>query len=74
MPGLTGLELLEVIRSRDDLESIKILVISAYLDKSTEDELKRLNVDSIVAKPLSKSELKHECDILLPRSAVRERI
>ena len=74
MPGMTGLELIRVIRSRDDLNDIKILVISAYLDKSTMDELSKLHVDSVVAKPLKKAELKQECAVLLPRATLREKI
>ena len=71
MPGITGLELLRIMRSREDLQATKVLVISAFLDKPTIRELKQVKVDRVISKPLKKEELKKHCDFLLSRSELR---
>ncbi|MBS1259525.1 MAG: Regulator of RpoS [Candidatus Scalindua arabica] len=72
LPGMTGLELLRVMRSRSVAADTKVLVISEYLDKQTVDELKTLDVDGILPKPIEKDDLKKICDTLLNRVPVAQ--
>ncbi|MBC8402116.1 MAG: response regulator [Candidatus Marinimicrobia bacterium] len=65
MPGITGLDFLRNIKLNNKLNSLKVLIVSAYLDDSMRRELKKLGVDGIITKPVNKAELKEKCDELL---------
>ena len=61
----TGLEFLRFIRSKDDLNDVRILVISPHTNESLLRELKELKVNAILFRPLSKQILKKKCDELM---------
>ncbi len=56
MPGMSGFELLEVIRANEAYGHIKILVVSAA-GKEREGELKVLGADQVLDKPFKNQEL-----------------
>lgn len=67
LPGMTGMELLRVIRSRGVVKNTKIVIISGFLDDPTVSELKSWKVDWILSKPVRKDDLKEMCDQLLDK-------
>ena len=60
MPGLTGLELVESIRSRGI--SGKIIVISAYLTREIRESFEQMGVDTMFSKPFIVEELRAAVD------------
>jgi two-component system response regulator MprA len=55
MPGMSGTEALQVMRSRGD--DTPVLIISAHLSGDEPDEMARLGADGCVSKPFDWNEL-----------------
>ncbi len=58
MPGVTGFELLKVIRRRH--LPIPIIVVSAYISQDAAQELAEIGVQGMVAKPSKKDRIAEE--------------
>ncbi|MCH7763623.1 MAG: response regulator [Candidatus Marinimicrobia bacterium] len=65
MPIIDGVEFIKVMRSNKKLDKIRLIVISAHLDKSTLKKLKKIHVDFFLEKPVNEKEIKEACDVLL---------
>ena len=55
MPGLDGLETLKRLRKKKP--SLKVVIMTAYSSPDTLDEIKKIGVDGILAKPINFTEL-----------------
>lgn len=58
MPGMTGLELLQQIRTT--LPSMKVIMITAYDDAEKQECARAYGADGYLCKPINFDELKHE--------------
>ena len=70
MPNMTGLELVMALRAMDFAG--KILVFSSELSQATTTEYTRLNVDSIVYKPVYPHVLRLVLAELFPQLAAEQ--
>ncbi|KAA5538546.1 response regulator [Roseiconus nitratireducens] len=57
MPYVTGLEILEVIRSDDELAALPVLIITASTDEQTKIEALELGATDFLNKPVKPTEL-----------------
>ncbi|MBC2839778.1 response regulator [Robiginitalea sp. SC105] len=64
MPGMTGLELLEKIRTQYENPPPLVMMITAYGDQQNRDNAKRLGADDFLTKPLDFSLLKEKLTTL----------
>jgi DNA-binding response OmpR family regulator len=64
MPGLSGLEVLEHAEERGDRPPM--VLISAFVDRETEDRARRLGAASLLAKPFATEELLETVGRLMP--------
>lgn len=62
MPNMTGLELLEKVRSSEKLKDIPFLLISAQNNESFIGQAKNAGVDHFMAKPFSAEKLRRKID------------
>lgn len=69
MPGLSGYELCERIRSEAGIKSVKIFAISGMISSFEADSLPSKGIDAYMAKPFDNQELLHKLYALL---SVRE--
>lgn len=53
LPNVTGLELIEAIKSDKDLRTIPILAVTAYAGKGDEERIRDAGADGYLAKPVS---------------------
>jgi len=58
MPGMSGLELLRNIRSKEFVPQPLVMIITAYGDEENRSTAKALGSDGFLTKPLDFSELK----------------
>lgn len=58
MPGMTGLELLDIVKQR--FPQIKVSMISAYGDKDNHDKAKASGAKEFFTKPINFDSLKEE--------------
>lgn len=65
MPGITGIELLRVIREKKELTHVSIYIISAYIDDDVIQQLNELNIKVILNKPVDHEQLINECSEIL---------
>lgn len=68
-PVIEGLEFIKVMRSNKKLDEIKLIVFSNHLDNSVYEELKQIQVDIFLEKPIKESEIKEACELLLNSKA-----
>ncbi|TVP75678.1 MAG: sensor histidine kinase [Puniceicoccaceae bacterium] len=54
MPGLTGLDLASLIRSRSDLEETKIILLSSSLNRDEAERADSLGISRALAKPVKR--------------------
>ncbi len=52
MPGMSGLELIKIIRELQNISNIKIILMSSKGDIPNVDDIKELNINSILTKPI----------------------
>ncbi|MGZ0708945.1 response regulator [Coraliomargarita sp. W4R53] len=57
MPGLTGLDLVSLVRSRPDLRDTEIILLSSSLDRKEAERAKELGVARALAKPVKRATL-----------------
>jgi CheY-like chemotaxis protein len=55
LPGISGIELLQHVRQRDDLRAIPVIVMTSSINPKDLDECRRLQVTNFVAKPVTYS-------------------
>ncbi|MBN2713991.1 MAG: response regulator [Planctomycetes bacterium] len=60
MPKMDGLALCRQIRSDPNLRHMKIIIVSAHIDRDHEEEITELS-DAIIRKPFSPAELVRAC-------------
>jgi CheY-like chemotaxis protein len=56
MPGMTGLELLSIIRK--EFPTLKVMMVTAYGDQSNYDKARELGANDFVTKPVDFADLK----------------
>lgn len=70
MPGMTGIELVEKIRSTNGLENIPVIVLTARGFAIEHDQQETLNIAECLSKPFSPKELLSHVENILESSAV----
>ena len=63
LPGLSGIEVLEAIRTDEELRDLKVVVITAW--SHAEMEVQVAGADRFVSKPFDPDELSHAVEELL---------
>ena len=53
MPHISGLELIEQLKSDDDLKVIPIMAVTAYAAKGDEERIREAGAEGYVSKPIS---------------------
>lgn len=62
MESIDGLEFIRVMRTYKKLNGINLVIISAHLNSKKISEIKELDVDTILQKPVSEKVLAAACD------------
>ena len=57
MPGMTGLEVIEELRKREDMVNVPIIMLTARGFAIDDEQRRRLNISKCVSKPFSPKEL-----------------
>ena len=65
MSNLNGLQMLHEMRNDENLNSVEVIVSSAYLDESMEDQLRNLGVQHFLKKPYPMDALMKKIDDLM---------
>ena len=71
MPQMTGIELIEKVRSNPDVRHIPIIMLTARGFAIEGEQKERLNVAECLSKPFSPKELLSHVDSVLQSSVVR---
>ena len=71
MPQMTGIELIEKVRSNQDLQHIPIIMLTARGFAIEDEQKERLNVAECLSKPFSPKELLSHVESVLQSSAIR---
>ncbi|MBX2829901.1 MAG: response regulator [Rhodospirillales bacterium] len=75
MPGKTGLDLCEVLHSRENTELIPLIFLSGRQNEFLLSELFRSPIDAFLSKPVSKVDLLDEIERVLNRTEfIRDRL
>ena len=53
LPHISGLDLIETLKSDRELKSIPIMAVTAYAGKGDEDRIREAGAESYVSKPVS---------------------
>ncbi len=73
LPHVSGLELIQLIRSDEELAQVPIMAVTAYSAPGDDERIRAAGAQSYVSKPISVSRFVAEVDALLaPREPVRE--
>lgn len=67
MPEVSGLDLLEFVRRRDDWDDLRILMLSTEAADVTVDRAMALGADGYVTKPVTMEELQQALDTALQK-------
>jgi len=65
LPHVSGLELIEQIKSDPQLKSIPIMAVTAYAGKGDEDRIRSAGAESYVSKPISVAKFVESVQALL---------
>ena len=71
MPHISGLELIEQIKSDDDLKAIPIMAVTAYAAKGDEERIRDAGAEGYVSKPISVLRFVEAVRLLLEAAAAR---
>lgn len=71
MPQMTGIELIEKVRSNPDLQHIPIIMLTARGFAIEDEQKEKLNVAECLSKPFSPKELLGHVESVLQSSAVK---
>ncbi len=72
MPGLSGMDVCESIRSCPEHKHVKILAITADADKKLPDRMKEIGADAFLLKPFSNEDLLAKIRSLSPASRAKQ--
>ncbi|MBA2771950.1 MAG: response regulator [Sphingomonas sp.] len=73
LPHVSGLELIQLIRSDEELAQVPIMAVTAYSAAGDDERIRAAGAQSYVSKPISVARFVAEVDALLaPREPVRE--
>jgi len=64
MPGMNGIELIQIMRQLNDIENTPAILLSSNNETFTTDELRKLNISLCLAKPIRPNRL-YECIITI---------
>jgi len=53
LPNVSGLELIDTLKSDDQLKSIPIMAVTAYAGKGDEERIRAAGAEAYVSKPIS---------------------
>jgi two-component system response regulator len=67
MPGIRGTDLLKHLRSKG--RQIPVIVVSGYLQKDVFEEIREMNVQAVLAKPIQVKRLTDEIQKILGKGA-----
>lgn len=67
MPGIRGTDLLKHLRSKG--RQIPVIVVSGYLQKDVFEEIREMNVQAVLAKPIQVKRLTDEIQKILGQGA-----
>ncbi|MBN1788328.1 MAG: response regulator [Sedimentisphaerales bacterium] len=70
MPGMTGIELVEKLRSTEGFEDIPVIILTARGFAIEQDQQEDLNIAEYLSKPFSPKELLSHVENILKSSAV----
>ena len=70
LPHLSGLELMEMIRSDEDLQGVPIMAVTAYSAQGDEERIRAAGAQAYVSKPISVMRFAETVDELLSRGRV----
>ncbi|MCP5486377.1 MAG: response regulator [Spirochaetales bacterium] len=62
MPGMTGIEILDVIRRKPELKHMAVIIITAHQDRVSRDELLERGARAVLIKPFGTAELLEELE------------
>jgi len=71
-PIIEGVEFIKVMRSNKKLDKIKLIVFADHLEETVYQELKKVQIDAFLEKPIKEIEIKEACDLLLNTNTVGE--
>ena len=71
MPHISGLELIEQIKSDDELRAIPIMAVTAYAAKGDEERIRDAGAEGYVSKPISVLRFVEAVRALLDAAAAR---
>jgi two-component system cell cycle response regulator DivK len=71
MPHISGLELIEQIKTDDDLKAIPIMAVTAYAAKGDEERIRDAGAEGYVSKPISVLRFVEAVRTLLEAAAAR---
>ena len=52
MPKMNGFEFCRQMRSNIDFKDVKIIIMTAYADEETKSEIKKIQADDLISKPI----------------------
>ena len=58
MPGMSGFEVLSKLRTNEKTKDIPIIIITAKVDKETQEKALSMGADEFIKKPVNMIELK----------------
>lgn len=65
LPYVTGYELIQAVKTDDDLRHIPIMAVTAYAGREDEDRIRAAGADAYVSKPISLMRFMDEVNGLL---------
>jgi CheY-like chemotaxis protein len=65
MPGISGFELLEKLKAKNQKQNITIIFITASKEKNIEAKAKSLGADGLISKPIKDRTLKEQLKVIL---------
>ena len=72
MPVMDGYEAIKILKSDNRLKNIPVIVLTASAMKSSEEDIKKINCDGYIRKPIRREELIFELKKYLEYSSVSE--
>ena len=65
LPHVSGLELIRLIRSDEEIKDVPIMAVTAYAAAGDDERIRAAGAQSYVSKPISVARFVHEVDELL---------
>lgn len=71
MPHVSGLDLIEAIRSEEKLRDTPIMAVTAYAGKGDEDRVRTAGADAFVSKPITLTRFMDSVTALIAETEMR---